>query len=278
MMNNRLGLFLKEGRLSLRMKLTLALSAIAVILLVSSIITIMEYKSMSTYVSGLIADNVRNINVAQRMAEASNTYNLDILAVIGDDKLNRLPDFDREEFVANCDSLRETFIAMSLQPLADSVLYSYSAYMLTSLELPEVLLSDFIDSRAWYFERLQPRFNRLRSDVEKMSSAVYNDLKTNSATFDRGFYRSIIPGIVAVGVGLLLVLMLLFFMLVYYVNPIYKMLSGLDNYRSYNKKYNYSFEGDDQLAELNTGITELTNENQQLRMRISALKNVKSQQ
>lgn len=277
-MDNRLTALLKEGRMTLRMKLTLALSAIVVILLVSSIITIMEYRSMSTYVSGLIADNVKNINVARRMAEASNKYNLDILAVIGDDKLNRLPDFDREEFVANCDSLRATFVDMSLHSLADSVLYSYSAYMLISLELPEVLLSDFIDSRAWYFERLQPRFNRLRSDVDKMSSAVYNDLKTNSATFDRGFYRSIIPGIVAVGVGLLLVLMLLFFMLVYYVNPIYKMLFGLDNYRTYNKKYNYVFEGDDQLVELNTGITELVNENQQLRMRISVLKNKNLQQ
>lgn len=273
MLTNRIKRLTEKGLLTLRVKLTLALSAIAVILLISSIITIMEYSSMSTYVSGLIADNVRNINVAQSMAEASNTYNLDILAVIGDDKLNRLPDFDREQFVANCDDLRKTLTGMSLQPLADSVLYSYSAYMLTSLELPDVLLSDFIDSRTWYFDRLQPKFNRLRADIDKMSSAMYNDLKANSATFDRGFYRSIIPGLVAVGVGLLLILMLLFFMLVYYVNPLYKMLSGLQNYRSYNKKYNYTFEGDDQLAELNNGIMDLTNENQQLRMRISALKN-----
>lgn len=273
MLINRIKRLTEKGLLTLRVKLTLALSAIAVILLISSIITIMEYSSMSTYVSGLIADNVRNINVAQSMAEASNTYNLDILAVIGDDKLNRLPDFDREQFVANCDDLRKTLTGMSLQPLADSVLYSYSAYMLTSLELPDVLLSDFIDSRTWYFDRLQPKFNRLRADIDKMSSAMYNDLKANSATFDRGFYRSIIPGLVAVGVGLLLILMLLFFMLVYYVNPLYKMLSGLQNYRSYNKKYNYTFEGDDQLAELNNGIMDLTNENQQLRMRISALKN-----
>jgi len=277
MLINRIKRLTEKGLLTLRVKLTLALSAIAVILLISSIITIMEYSSMSTYVSGLIADNVRNINVAQSMAEASNTYNLDILAVIGDDKLNRLPDFDREQFVANCDDLRKTLTGMSLQPLADSVLYSYSAYMLTSLELPDVLLSDFIDSRTWYFDRLQPKFNRLRADIDKMSSAMYNDLKANSATFDRGFYRSIIPGLVAVGVGLLLILMLLFFMLVYYVNPLYKMLSGLQNYRSYNKKYNYTFEGDDQLAELNNGIMDLTNENQQLRMRISALKN-KNQQ
>ena len=263
---------LERFKLSLRGKLVLALSAIAAILLISSIISILEYKRMSTYVSSLIADNINNINVAQKMAEAANDYNLDILAVVGDDKLNKLPDFNSEAFLARCDSLRATLSEMSLQPLADSVVYSYSAYMLTSLELPDVLLSDFIDTRTWYFDRLQPRYNRLRNDIDAMSSAIYTDLKRNSATFDRGFYRSIIPGLVAVGVGLLLVLMLLFFLMAYYVNPLYKMLANLNNYRSYNKKYSYTFEGDDQLTELNEGITEITGENQQLRKRISILR------
>ncbi len=269
---NKIKRGLERFKLTLRGKLVISLSAIAAILLISSIISILEYKRMSSYVSSLIADNINNINVAQKMAEAANDYNLDILAVVGDDKLNKLPDFNREAFLARCDSLRGTLSAMSLQPLADSVVYSYSAYMLTSLELPEVLLSDFINTRTWYFDRLQPRYNRLRDDIDAMSSAIYNDLKRNSATFDRGFYRSIIPGLVAVGVGLLLVLMLLFFMMVYYVNPLYKMLANLNNYRSYNKKYSYTFEGDDQLAELNEGITEITGENQQLRKRISILR------
>lgn len=264
---------IRSWKLTLKMKLVFSLSAIAVILLISSIISVMEYRSMSSYVSSLIADNINTLNTAQHLAEASDAYNLGILAVIGDDKLTSLPDFDQEDFMERCEDLKQALSAISLGPLADSVVYAQSAYMLTSLELNEVLLSDFIDSRSWYFERLQPRYNCLRGYIDDMSAAIYNDLKKNSATFDRGFYRSIIPGIVAVGVGLLLVLMLLFFMMVYYVDPIYRMLDGLNNYRSYNKKYSYSFEGDDQLAELNEGILEITSDNQQLRKRISLLKN-----
>ena len=145
--------------------------------------------------------------------------------------------------------------------------------MLTSLELPEVLKSDFIDTRTWYFDRLQLRYNRLNAAIDKMSVEIYNDLKMNSTNFDRGFYRSIVPGIVAVGVGLLLVLMLMFFILSYYVNPIYKMVEGLNNYRSYNKRYNYTFDGDDQLTELNEGISELASENFQLRKRLVNIRN-----
>ena len=263
---------MKEFRLTMRMKLTLSLSAIAVSLLVSSVISIMEYYRMSSYVSDLIADNIRSVNLAQKLSEVTNKYNLDLLTVIGDDSVNTLPDFHQKEFMGHCDSLRNSLTSSKMVPLTDSVLYAYSAYMLTSLELNDVLLSDFIDTRAWYFDRLQPRFKRLNNYIDVLNGAIYDDLKKNSLTFQRGFYRSIIPGAVAVGVGLLLVLMLLFFLLVFYVNPIYRMLSGLNNYRSYNKKYSYSFEGDDQLVELNDGITELTGENQMLRKRVANLR------
>lgn len=252
----------------MRAKLTLSLLAIAVALLASSVISILEYTRMSDYVSGLMADNVKSIGVAQKLSEVSSQYNLDLLAVIGDDSVSALPDFRQKEFMSHCDSLRKSLMSAKMMPLTDSVVYAYSAYMLTSLELDEVLLSDFIDTRTWYFERLQPCYQRLNHYIGNLDEAIYEDLEKNSRTFQRGFYRSIIPGAVAVGVGLLLILMLLFFILVYYVNPIYKMLAGLNNYRSSNKKYTYTFEGDDQLAELNDGIKELAGENQQLRKRV----------
>ena len=149
--------------------------------------------------------------------------------------------------------------------------------MLTSLELPNVIVSDFIDTRSWYFERLQPVYGRLHEDIDDLNTAIYTELQKNSATFERGFYRSVIPSAVTVAVGLTLVLLLLFFILTYYVNPLYKMLKGLDSYRSFNAKYNYTFEGDDQLRELNDGIAELTEENRQLRRRVKDLRETVSQ-
>ena len=263
---------IKDKTLSMRAKLTLSLMAIAVTLLVSSIISIMEYSRMSHYVSDLMADNVRSINVAQKLADVSSQYNLDILSVIGDDSVNTLPDFHQKEFMDHCDSLRMSLMGDKMMPLTDSVVYAYSAFMLTSLELNEVLLSDFIDTRSWYFERLQPQYRRLNQYIDTLDEAIYADLKKNSETFQRGFYRSVIPGAVAVMVGLLLIFMLLFFLLVYYVNPIYKMLDGLNNYRAFNSKYSYTFDGNDELVELNEGITELAVENQQLRKRLSELR------
>ena len=265
-------------RLSLKSKTALALSAIAVVLIVSGIISILEYRRMSNYVSDMIAEDINSINVAQKLATVTDDYNLQILAVIGDDSLNSLPDFDQQGFVFYCDSLRSSFSGENVLPLTDSVLYSYSAYMLTSLELEQVIQSDFIDSRTWYFERLQPSFRRLSGDIDRLSQAMYDDLQANSEEFDQGFHRSIIPVVVAVSVGVILVLLLMFFIISYYVNPVNKMLDGLNDYRSMGRRYTQVFDGDDELAELNEGITELTEENRQYRRRIKLLKETRTEE
>ena len=63
-----------------------------------------------------------------------------------------------------------------------------------------------------------------------------------------------------------------FFLESNYIKPIYRMLASLKNYRVFSRNYGYTFDGDDQLSELNTEVKELTEENRILRKRISAMK------
>lgn len=261
----------KEFRLSMRTKITLSLSAIAVVLFVSIIISFLEYRHMSNYVSDMIAGDIKNIRVTQKLVNAVDTYNLEVLAVIGDENLTTLPDFDRKAFIDYCDSLKADF-ETGRSHLADSVLYAYSAYMLASMELEDVLQSSFIDTRDWYFSRLQPLFGRLRGYLDRLGEAMYIELRQNSEDFDSGFYRSFIPGTVAVAVGILLLFLLLAFIITYYVTPLYRINSNLRDYLQYRRRYTYTFEGDDQLSDLNGSITDLAEENRQLRRRNAELK------
>lgn len=256
----------------MRGKFILGMSSIALILLLSSVISVVEYRRMSNYVSDLIASNINSLNVSQRLATITDGYNLKILALIGDESSNILPDFDRGQFLSHCDSLKQSLTSRRALPLADSVAYAYSAYMLTSLELQNVISSDFIDSREWYFERLQPRFNRLHSDLEALNSAIYDDLESNSAAFQESFYRSIVPGVVSVAAGLLLVILLLYFFLSYFVDPIRRMNDGMTAYKATGKRYVHDFDGDDELAELNGSLMEVTEENVDLKRRLKLLR------
>ncbi len=258
--------------MSMSLKLTLSLGAIAVILLLSSVISIMEYRRMSDYVSNLIASNINCINISQKLANASDRYNLQLLAIIGENDPDLMTGIDHKVFMAEYDSLKSTLDSREAIARADSVIYSYTAYMLTSLELKQVALNDFIDNREWYFNRLQPKYQRLKSDIEKLNDVIYRQLKENSETFQDGFYRSIIPGVVSVGAGLLLVLLLLIFILIYYIRPLKKMLSGIDDYQTAGRRYNCEFDGDDELLQLNTDIKEVLEENTELKKRLTRLR------
>ena len=263
---------LRERRLTMRMKFILSMSSIAVILLLSSVISVLEYKRMSNYVSDLIASNIKCLNISARLADITDNYNLEVLSVIGDETSNALPAFDRELFYLQCDTLKQSMTSRKTLAVADSVSLAYTDYMLTSYELENVISSAFIDSREWYFSRLQPSFNRLHAWLDILNESIYSSLRANSETFQASFYRSIVPGVVSVAAGLLLVLLLLFFFLSYFVDPVSKMSGGVSVYRSTGKKYTCTFDGDDDLSALNEAIAEITEENVELKRRLKIFK------
>lgn len=262
----------REQKPSMKKKLFFSLGSLAMILLLSSVISILEYRRMSDYVSDLIASNIKSINLSQKLADITQEYNDQMLAVVVQNDISLMPDFNLAYFNAQSDSLRSSFTSQKMLPKVDSVAMSFDAFMKTSLKFDEVFLADSVDTGEWFFGSLQPRYTKLREDLNSLNEVIHEELKRNSADFDAGFYRSIIPGVVSVGAGLLLILLLLYFTMVYYVRPIYRMSDGIDSYRLSGRRYIYDFDGDDQLANINSGLTELIDENVEFKRRVKNLR------
>ena len=256
----------------MRKKAVLSLCSLAAILLLSAVISILEYRRMSDYVSELIASNIRSINLSQRLSDITQEYNHQMLAVVVQNDISLMPSFDLNDFMGQSDSLKTSINSQTALPMVDTVKTSFDNFIKTSQKFDEVFLADNINTGEWFFGTLQPTYNKFRKDMAVLNEAIYNDLQTNSADFDAGFYRSIIPGVVSVGAGLLLILLLLYFTLFDYVRPICKMAEGLGAYRSSGRRYNYTFDGDDQLAQINEGITEVVEENLELKARVKSLR------
>ena len=262
----------REKRPSMRVRLVRALGSIAAVLLLSGIISILEYRRMSDYVSELIASNIESINLSQRLSDITREYDQQMLAVVVTNDITIMPNFDLEDFTAQADSLKASVKSHLGIEMVDSVVVSFDAFMRTSMEFDEVFLADSVNTGEWFFGTLQPRYNEFRDDINVLNESIHEDLQANSANFDAGFYRSIIPGVVSVGAGLLMIFLLLYFIMVNYVNPIYRISAGIDAYKANGRIYNYVFDGDDQLANINTGVSDLTEENHELKRRIKALR------
>lgn len=261
---------IRKGGLGMRGKLTLGFALLALILFLSSIIAIFEYRRMSNYVSELIAENIRSINTAHKLLNACDDYNLRLLTAIGDDSIDSLPSFDRQDFFENYDNLRDAIKRKSEMAMADSVLYAYTAYLLVAGEINTVWLSDFSTTREWYFNRLQPVYYRLRNYIDALTDFSYDALRTNSVSLQESFYRSIMPGVIAVCVGILIVILFLYFIVSRYVNPVRKMLKHIQDYERFDKSYTLKFENSDELTALNNELTDIIEQNLSLKRRFNS--------
>ena len=261
-----------EARPSMKVRLVRALGSIAAILLLSGVISILEYRRMSDYVSELIASDIKSINLSQKLSDITQEYDQQMLAVVVTNDISLMPEFDPDYFRAQSDSLRNSIKLPSALPIVDSLEVSFNDFMNTSLKFDEVFLADTINTGEWFFGTLQPRYNKFRDDVNVLNEAIHTTLQTNSSDFDAGFYRSIIPGVVSVSAGILLVFLLLYFIMANYVKPLYKMSDGIDDYRASGRRFNYNFDGEDQIANINAGLSELIEENVELKRRVKALR------
>jgi predicted PurR-regulated permease PerM len=262
----------REVKPSMRRKLFFSLGSLAAILLLSGVISIVEYRRMSDYVSELIASNIKSITLSQRLADITEEYNHQMLAVVVQNDISIMPDFNLKDFNDQADSLKNSITSEHSLPMVDSVARSFNTFMNASLKFDEVFLADSLDTGEWFFGTLQPCYNKFRHDMGVLNDNIHEELRNNSSDFDAGFYRSIIPGVVSVGAGLVLIMLLFYFIMADYVNPIYKMVAGLHNYRLSGRKHNYVFTGDDQLADINACVTELIEENIELKRRIKFLR------
>lgn len=262
----------KEVKPSIGRKLFFSLGSLAAILVLSGVISIHEYRRMSSYVSELIAANIKSINLSQRLADITEEYNHQMLAVVVQNDISIMPDFNLRHFNAQADSLKNSFTSQTALPMVDSVEVSFNEFISTSMKFDEVFLADNVDTGEWFFGTLQPCYNEFREDMAVLNDMIHDELRSNSADFDEGFYRSIMPGVVSVGAGLLLIILLFYFTLSNYVIPIYKISAGVDNYRLSGRKHGYTFDGEDQLANINAGVSELIEENIELKRRIKNLR------
>lgn len=251
--------------MAIKRKISLGFVVIATILLVSSAISIYEFIRMRSTVSNLINDNIAAINTTRLLMEVTDEYNFNLLEGIGDETRELLVlDADDDMFSSNLRDLRENFTTEQERMYADSVLFAYTTYVLVMKDAQEVWQTDYSGRRAWYFNRLHPIYMRLRWYLQKLTLTSQEALAENSMSMSDSFYRSIMPGVVAVFMGMVLVFLFNYFINFYFVNPLMKISKGISDYLFRKKTYTVIVDNDDELKELNENVRELVETNRKL--------------
>lgn len=260
---------LKVSKVGIKRKVFLGCVVLALVLFFSSLISIFEFSRMNNYVSNLITDNIKSINTARELLTATEDYNQKLMyGVGGSESVGDVSVIKDNNFISSFNDLRKTFITVEERACADSVIYAYTAYMQIVREAEDVWLNDDDVRKDWYFNRLQPVYWRLRDYIRELTKVSQDALIANSQSLHTGFYRSIMPALVSVILGIILVLLFNYFMNYYLINPILKITKGIKDYRQFDKSYDVDLDTDDELADLNHSVKDVVDLNQSLKRRL----------
>ena len=255
--------------MSIKKKIFKGFVVIGTILLVSSAISIYEFIRMRNTVSNLINDNISAINTTRQLLEVVDEYNFNLLEGLGDEHwMLNLKDKDDNRFSDYLSQEREKFTTSQERMYADSVLYAYTSYIWVMNDAQKVWHGDYAGRRNWYFTKLHPVYIQLRGYLQKLTHTSQEALAENSLTMTESFYRSIMPGVVTVLMGIILVFLFNYFINFYFVNPLLRISEGISNYIQRKKSYTVIIDNDDEMKLLNDNVRELVESNRKLSKKI----------
>ena len=252
-------------KLGIKRKVLLGCIILALILFFSSLISIFEFSRMNRYVSGVIADNIRSINAARELLSVSEQYNVSLmngLVLQNAEGLESFPLAPEEDLVASFENLSKRFVTPEERAAADSVLYAYAAYMQVVSEAERVATFDYDQRQHWFFNRLQPVYLKFRGYMMNLTSICQDALIESSQDVREGTYRSLMPGLVSVLVGIILVLLFNYYLNYYLINPLLRVTAGIKGYRYHGRSYSVKMESGDELEELNDAVGDIVDQNQ----------------
>lgn len=252
--------------MGIRKKISLGFVVIGSILFLSSVIAVFEFSRMQRSVTGLMTANINSINTSRMLMELTDEYNFILISrVIIDSSITSAEILYDDRFDSYIATIKGNFSSKNEIAIADSLALSYSKYLSVISGSRGIMSAGIEQRKEWYENELKPVFSDLRKYKKELGLITQTALAQNSNELHEGYYRSIMPGIIAVGAGIVLVLLFNYFINIYFISPILLISKGIKNYRDFRKSYSVQLDNQDEIEEINIEVRNIIEENKKLK-------------
>ncbi|MDD4656490.1 MAG: hypothetical protein WCR61_02265 [Bacteroidales bacterium] len=252
--------------MGIRKKISLGFVVIGSILFLSSIIAVFEFNRMRSSVTELMTANVNSINTSRLLMELTDEYNFILMSrVIIDSSIAPSQISYDNRFDSYIKNIKDHFSKSNDIEIADSLAAAYSKYLAVLSNSSGIMSAGIEERKEWYENELRPVFTDLRRYKKELGALTQTALSENTNELQEGYYRSIMPGIIAVGAGIVLVLLFNYYINIYFISPILLISKGIKKYRDFRKSYTLQLDSDDEIEELNSEVRSIIEENKKLK-------------
>lgn len=254
--------------MELRNKIRLGFLVVGSVMALSCLVSVFEMGRIRRSVGEMISVNVDKINISTQLLEVTDQHVFVLLSQIGipaDSTLTIHSVYEDPQFTHYLQATKTMYTEPMEIALTDTIMYAYAAYMQVMNEAPGIWEQNGYNARRdWYNFRMNPVYLKLRTYVQHLVSFEQEQLHKNTIDIQDGFYRSMMPGVIAVVGGVLLLFLLSYFISLYLLTPLEKIQTGVKQTLTYKTRYQVRLDTNDELSDLNESVTKLCDEHNAL--------------
>ena len=228
---------------------------LAVLLFFSGAMSFVELKRLSASTEEVIETRLKNMQLSHIMLDALHRQDMALtqMLISGDPAYGPGMIAGRGKFD---EALKEAAILVRDIPMVDTIYYACLAY--NNIVDKRIAARNLNDGDIeWFSGDYINAYSNLRAAINIFNASA-QDLADSSATqLESDAYRAITPGIITLGIAILIILMFFYFIDFYYIKPVIRITSGLDKYLNFKTPFKVAVEGRDEVARLKEEVEEL---------------------
>jgi methyl-accepting chemotaxis protein len=246
--------------MGVKSKMLAGFVVIGLLLFLSGAITLFEVNSMGNSVQGLLNDNLRSIEVSKHMVSALNRINQGALLAI-----NGKPEAATKA-IDDGEKLFESSYGAALNNLTIEGEERYvkaidSSYRMFKMQVDSAVLSVNAKNIDWYFAVLMPRQDQLTRAIDNLMAVNQKAIYQNVKQMKTGANRAMMPGLIAILVGIVFVFLFNYFVNIFFVSPIVRISQGVENYVKHSIPFRVKVDTKDELERLKNSVEKLIIQN-----------------
>ncbi|MDR1985025.1 MAG: MCP four helix bundle domain-containing protein [Prevotellaceae bacterium] len=246
--------------MSIRKKIFLGCTVVAFILLLAGVTIAFEMQRIRSSVSLVVAENVKSMNAAynmQRLFYGQNMILLDYGSTKNDSVLNTL-----NAYIAGCEeAYKEAQNRISIkgeQQVLDSLNTRYSEYKKIANNVIRLAKTDRRNLYLQYCDELYKSYENVSQLIDRLFLLNQKEVEGNSVLMNANYYRMIMPAIIAILTCIVLIFLLNYFIYIYFISPMVRIVKGVNAFNETRVPYNISVDTKDEILALNNEIKKLT--------------------
>jgi methyl-accepting chemotaxis protein len=243
--------------MSLRFKIMSGFLILALMLAIAGIWSIYELNSIGTSVQDLLDENYRSIKAAEMMVEALERQDSGILLLLLGkwEEGQRIINSGDDLFQKNYRIAENNVTIPGEGDLIGKIKQKYMIYK-NNWKKP-IIGTDKQGNLDWYFRNPYAEFSNVKSAVNELKELNEATLYRTASDLKNRANRAVMPGTVAVISALIFSFLFTYFVNLYMVNPIRRMIRGIEDFLKRDKEFDVSVETNDEISHLSSAIRSL---------------------